>query len=387
MAKTAKAAIALACILISAGNARAQYGYPGGYGGYGWGGWGSTIQGSTAAGLGYFNMGRGAYNEQTAVARSINNDTYLRWNQYMYLSQQHAANLYNQRLHAEHMRVDRARLAIQDRLRNHPEDRDITDGDALNVLADEMLNPGAGVSMGSIRTPIKAELIQQIPFKVASEGVTICIDQMTMNEQWPLALRIDEFKPARQELRAAVLAALEEDKKGELEPKTVENVQAKIDQLRIKFNELVPATSPDYIPAHDTIKAMAGLTKMLYSPKIEEILAELEDYGGTTLGELLAFMHAYNLRFAQANSFRQKRIYTKLYPLLLEQANGRLGSGGPGGSQPVAAALSADKDALASAENMGQKAVLGLRSAAVDFFKPMDWKHLSGASKPAAAQP
>ena len=61
---------------------------------------------------------------------------------------------------------------------------------------------------------------------------------------------------------------------------------------------------------------MAGLAKMLYSPKIEEILAELEDYGGTTLGELLAFMRAYNLRFAEANSFRQRRIYMKLYPLL-----------------------------------------------------------------------
>ena len=103
------------------------------------------------------------------------------------------------------MRVDKARLAIQDRLRNHPEDRDITEGDALNVLADELLNPGAGVSMGSIRTPLKAELIQQIPFKLASEGVTICIDQMTMNEQWPLALRVDEFKPEREGLRTAVL--------------------------------------------------------------------------------------------------------------------------------------------------------------------------------------
>jgi hypothetical protein len=173
MARFANTAIAIVFVLILAGDARAQSGYPGGYGGYGWGGWGSTIQGSTAAGLGYFNMGRGAYNEQTAVARSINNDTYLRWNQYMYLSQQHAANLYRQHLHAEHMRVDRARLNIQDRLRNHPETRDITDGDALNVLADELLNPGAGVSLGSIMTPIKAELIQQIPFKVASEGVTI----------------------------------------------------------------------------------------------------------------------------------------------------------------------------------------------------------------------
>ena len=42
-----------------------------------------TIGGSNAAGLGYFNMGRGAFNEQTAVARSINNDTYIRWNQYI----------------------------------------------------------------------------------------------------------------------------------------------------------------------------------------------------------------------------------------------------------------------------------------------------------------
>ena len=126
-----------------------------------------------------------------------------------------------------------------------------------------------------------------------------------------------------------MIAALEEDKKGELEPKTVEAVQAAIDRLRYKFTELVPQTSPDYIPAHDTIKAMAGLAKMLYSPKIEEILAELEDYGGTTLGELLAFMHAYNLRFAAANSFRQRRIYQKLYPCLLEQANGRIPPGQP----------------------------------------------------------
>ncbi len=331
-------------------------------------------------------MGRGAYNEDTAVARSINNDTYLRWNQYMYQSQQHANNLYHQRLRAEHMNIDKARAAIQDRLRNHPEQRDITDGDALTVLVDELLDPSAGgLSLGSIKTPIKAELIQQIPFRVASEGVTICIDQMTMNAEWPLALRVDAFKPERDGLRKAVLEALEEDKKGELLPKTVENVQAAIDRLRIKFNELVPPTSPDYIPAHDTIKAMAGLAKMLYSPKIEEILAELEDYAGTTLGELLAFMQAYNLRFAAANSFQQRRIYRKLYPLLLEQASGRSGSvASSGGQRETAAAGSAGGQALGAAENLGSKAVSGLKSAAVDFFKDMDWKHLSGPSRPAA---
>ena len=70
--------------------------------------------------------------------------------------------------------------------------------------------------------------------------MTICIDQMTMNEQWPLALRVDAFKPDREDLRKAVVEALEEDKKGELEPKTVEAVQAAIDRLRYKFTELVP---------------------------------------------------------------------------------------------------------------------------------------------------
>jgi hypothetical protein len=304
----------------------------------------------------------------------------------MYLSQQHANSLYHQRLIAEHMRVDKARAAIYDRLRNHPEERDITDGDALTVLVDELLNPSAGVSLSTIRTPLKAELIQQIPFRVASEGVTICIDQMTMNEQWPLALRVDAFKPEREGLRTAVLAALDEDKKGDLEPKTVENVQAAIDRLRIKFTELVPPTNPDYIPARDTIKAMAGLARMLHSPQVEQILAELEDYGGTTLGELLAFMHAYNLRFAAANSFRQRRIYEKLYPMLLEQANGRVAQVNQAGSQPSTAAESAGPGAVRAAENMGSKAVAGLKSAAVDFFKEMDWKHLSGASKPAAGQ-
>ncbi len=381
MPRYSAAAIALAIALILPGSVRAQYGYPSGYGGYGWGGWGSTIQGSTARGLGYFNMGRGAYNENTAVARSINNDTFIRWNQYMYLSQQHANGLYRQHLHAEHMRVDRARLAIQDRLRNHPETRDITDSAALNVLVDELSNPALGLSLGSLKTPIKAELIQEIPFSFASEGVTICIDQMTMNEQWPLALRVDAFRDEREGLRKAVVAALDQDKKGDLEPKTVEAVQAAVDRLRNKFTEMVPKTNADFIPAHDTIKAMAGLAKMLYSPRVEEILAELEDYAGTTLGELLSFMHAYNLRFAPANSFRQRHIYMKLYPMLLEQANGRIGAGGPG-----AAAEQAGSQALGSAENRGSKAVDGLKSAAVDFFKEMDWKHLTGPAK-AAGQP
>ena len=357
------------------GNAHAQYGYPAGYGGYGWGGWGSTPQSALARGLGYFNMGRGAYNEQTAVARSINADTVMRWNQYAYQSHITASNSYRARLLARRRSINRARAETEEQLRSNPSTYDIYDGNALNLLLDILTNPSNGsFSIGRITTPLRHELIPEIPFAFASEGITICLDQMTMNEQWPLALRVDDFKPEREGLRKAVLAALEQDKAGNLEPATIEAVQAAIDRFRLKFDKLVPTTSPDYIPAHDTIKAMAGLTKMLYSPKVEEILAELEDYQGTTLGDLLGFMQAFSLRFAPANSFRQRRIYLKLYPMLAEQANGPTGGAGP-----LQTAQGAVPQAVGTAENLGSKAVDGLKSAAVDFFKDMDWKHLSGA--------
>src|SRR5271154_7128701 len=111
-------ALSVAGLLASwPGDARAQYGYPAGYGGYGWGGWGSTPQSALARGLGAFSMGRGAYNEDTAVARSINTDTVMRWNQYAYQSQQTANNSYQARLLARRNNINRARAEIQDRLR------------------------------------------------------------------------------------------------------------------------------------------------------------------------------------------------------------------------------------------------------------------------------
>src|SRR5262249_36430747 len=230
-----------------------------------------------------------------------------------------------------------------------------TDGDALDVLLDELLNPAvAGASLSRIRTPLKAKVVQEIPFAFASEGMTICLDHMTMNEEWPLALRVEEFRPEREGLRKAVLAARDEDKEGDLEPKTIEAVQAAIDRFRVKFQQLVPQTSPDYVPAHDTIKAMAGITKMLYSPAVEQILAELEDYRGTTLGELLSFMQAFNLRFAPANSFRQRRIHLKLYPLLAEQANGPFGGPPSGASGTATAAENVGAGAVQAAEGAGR---------------------------------
>ena len=38
-------------------------------------------------------------------------------------------------------------------------------------------------------------------------------------------------------------------------------------------------------------------------------------------------------------------------------------------------------------KSFGTKAVEGLKSAAIDLFKDMDWKHLGGSPRPAPARP
>jgi len=380
-------AAVMTVILTAGGEARAQYGYPAGYGGYGWGGWGSTPGSSQARGLGMFNMGRGVYNEDMAAAQSINADTVMRWNNYAYQAAQAGAGRYAAHLRAKMARTNKARGEIEDRLRNHPEQRDITDGDALNVLLDVLLNPASAPrSLALIKTPLRNDVIRDIPFEYASEGMTACLDRMTMDDQWPIALRGETFRPEREALRKAISAALEEDKTGSLEPETIQAVQTAVDQLRLKFEKDVPQKSPDYIPARDAIKAMAGLTRMLYSPKMDQILAELEDYQGTTLGDLLAMMQAFNLRFAPANSFRQRQIYLKLYPMLAEQANGSLGTVARDaaaaasnaantvervGGEAVQTAEKVGSRTIDAVEGEGTRAVDGLRAASVDFFKHM----------------
>ena len=287
------------------------------YGGYGGGSWGSTPGSSMARGLGMMGMGAGMYNRSTAQARSINVNTTMRWNQAMFngsrVGTRHVCRV-KRRVKEQN---EKAYSEIRDRIRNHPTSRDVTDGDALNAVLDVLLNPtNADTSIQQIKTPIRPETIANIPFEVASEGMTVCLDRMTMDGQWPQAVLGDEFKPERDGLRKAIQAALEEDKQGEVDPDTIAAVQAAIDRLRNKFEKLVPQTSPDYVSAHWAIKAMDGLTKMLYSPQMDKVLSELEDYQGATIGDLLSFMQAFNLRFGPANSYRQRLIYQKIYPML-----------------------------------------------------------------------
>ena len=94
---------------------------------------------------------------------------------------------------------------------------------------------------------------------------------------------------------------------------------------------------------------------------MKKILAELEDGKPRALGDLVAFMNAFNLRFGPATSPRQVEIYQQLVPML--------------------AAL---RDSVADRQNPPaepDRTGEGLKSAAKGAFQGMGWDQLQAHSK------
>jgi hypothetical protein len=308
-------ALAVAVILASAvGEARAQYW------GWGWGGWGggSTVQGDIARGLGFYSMGAGIYNQQTAIANSINADTVMRWNQYLWLSQQEANRREYIRRARRGQRDTQAGEILHQRLLNNPTAHDIDNGDALNVVLDQVTDPRVHTSaLRLAKDPINSDVIDDIPFENASEAVTISLNQLSAKGVWPTALQGDNFAQEREEYQQAVANALKEDEEGQISGKALAAVQEAVRKIRVKYMMAPPADVKQKIEADNYVKTLSAMTRMLEKPSVEKVIAEVQKVKQTSLGSLLGFMHHYNLRFAPATTPEQRAVYEKLYPMMV----------------------------------------------------------------------
>lgn len=315
------AALAVALAVGHGSAARAQWGYPGGYGGYGWGGWGggaSTVGGDMARGLGAYAAGAGYYNQQTAVARSINANTVLNWNQYMYEANCNAAR--NERLRTTRRlaNANEAQSQIQKRLRDNPEPRDIYSGDALNVAMEEINDPRIySKTLQAAQVKVGGESIRNIPFQYAAGAITTSIHQITQGGP-PEAL----LDPAYDADRAAI-RALRDKIKAEIDSgqspdkDSVDKAIAAVNALEAKVDQALPRNDPKRVAADKYLKSVHGLLAMMQTPALDLLLAGVEKRPDATLAELLQFMNACNLRFGPAQSAQQRLIYDSLYPQLV----------------------------------------------------------------------
>ena len=328
----------------------AQYGYPGGYGRYGYGGRGGVnIANDPAsgymAGLGAYARGQGVYQVENAQAQSINLETMLRWNKALRARQQELRG--QQRKDAARQEAER-----EDRVARY----DLEGGTTLNNLLLQVLQFDPAVTRSSqSKAEVTPSVLREIPFEWDTEAITICIDELTGKDSLPPVLADSRFLDARNAMRAAIEAALDEDKTGNVSPKTAKAASDAVDRFHDQFVKNVQEFSPGYNDAVDYFSTVAGLVRLLNDPSMKKILADLNDGKTHTLGELIAFMNAFNLRFAPATSPRQVAIYEQLVPTLTALRD----SIGSGQAPPVST-----------------KGNEELRSAAKGAFSGLKWDQL-----------
>ena len=154
MLRCIRFALGLVLILsISAGTAHAQ-----GWGWGGWGGWGETPQGSIRPWHGLLQPGTGTVQLNTAQARSINTDTFMRWNQYLYEAHLEATRRYVAKRDGDAAKNKATYNEIMKNLQDHPTARDVENGDALNAALDQLSDPRISSSSLKIATaPIRRQ--------------------------------------------------------------------------------------------------------------------------------------------------------------------------------------------------------------------------------------
>jgi hypothetical protein len=308
--------LGLCSILSMSGReARAQWW---GYGGWGWGGWGAATPASAALqGAGYYAMGAGMYNLNTAQAANINAQTAMQWNDYVAQVTHESARIHAMRVHNEFRRNQALYDAHQKYLRENPGKVEIENGDALNAALDDLTNPKLGsAALRAARDPVAASLIAEVPFQNAAERVTLMLDELRGAVKWPEVFEGERFAGDKKTFDDLVAQMRKEAADGEVTPKAIRAAQTFVDELRAKVTAQPLPDPLDQQEATKFLTTSSYLLSLLRKPDIQPALLELRKVQDTTIGHLLGFMHAYNLRFGVANTVKEKQAYQRLFEIL-----------------------------------------------------------------------
>ena len=309
-----KMALGLTLILsMTTRDARAQWGY----GGWGWGGWGNSFVGDVERGAGYYAMGAGIYNYDTAMANNINGQTAIMMNNAWAQAQREDNIMHQMRVNAQAKKD----LTLYNKhiqyLRETPGKREIENGDALNQAVQDLSDPRLGSSaLRAAKASVPASLIADVPFQNASERVTFMLNQLRAAAKWPKAFDEPRFASDKKLFEDIVTRIRKEDEDGDVSPKTLREARQLIKNLRDKLTAEPLQDEDDQAAVSRFLNASTALVGLLEKPDVRAALAQLRNVKDTSLGNLLGFMHAFNLRFGAATTLKEKNAYSALWGIM-----------------------------------------------------------------------
>jgi hypothetical protein len=312
--------LAVGLMLISSvfgRQAHAQWGWD--FGGWGWGGWGGVASPESAElhGAGFFAMGAGIYNLHTAQANAIDAQTAMMWNDYTAQIAHESARIYAARRDQRLARNRALYDARQQQLRDNPGRVDIENGNALNVAVEDLSDSRLGrSSLRAATASVPASLIASVPFVYASERVTLMLDDLRASVKWPEVFDDPRFADDKKTFDDIVARIRSEGNEGDVSPKLMREARGFVQGIREKL-AAAPLKDPDHQKqAQGFLTACTSLLGLLENPNIGPALLELKKVQDTMVGNLLGFMHAYNLRFGVATTPQQRQAFNQLFVIL-----------------------------------------------------------------------
>lgn len=305
--------LGIVCLLLLAVSptwVMAQWHYPGRYGRWGWGGWGNSPFG-LMAGMGAYARGEGTYFLDLQKAGERESRDLQQWNQSMARARKAQWDAFQKR-----------QQAIQDQANAEADETSLLNGGTLNNLLFQILafDPDSKRAAAA-QAPVSPDVVRDLPYETATESYTVCLDQITGRDRWPAPLDGPTFDADRQAVTAAVDAAMDADRKGDVPAETLKTLRDRVAALRAKFEKEADSSNPNYADGEAFLKSLAGLAGMLETPNLKQFLDQLNAIERpTTIGDLIAFMNAFNLKFGPAQTDRQRLIYRQLAPILEQLA-------------------------------------------------------------------
>ena len=281
----------------------------------------TTPQGDILRGQGVFLKGAGLYNYYSSVAQAINVNTMIGLNEYIYQSIRFEnAEKAKRRAASAANRLANHRK-ILDRIRNNPDNYDLTKGDALNALFEQLLDPKTHPSSYRDNAlPLDGIDVRRIPFFYGPKGATISMARISPVGRWPVGLRGEEFARERREYERALDHALEQQLEGKMSREAVLAVEAAVRELFVRLDQVIPPEKDKiYIQAKDFLRGLESSKELLKLKEVEQILGEIDRFPGTTVYDLIVFMQAHNLRFGVPEIGAETALYPNLYASMKQQ--------------------------------------------------------------------
>ncbi len=262
-------------------------------------------------------MGAGVYNYDTALANNINAQTAIMMNNAWAQAQREDNIMHEKRVQYDAQKVKTLYNQRQQELRDRPGKREIENGDALNLAVQDLSDPRLGSSaLRAANATVPAALIADVPFQNASERVTFMLNELRAAAKWPKAFDEPRFAADKKLFDDIVMRMRKEDFEGDVSAKTLREARQLITNLRGKLAAEPLQDEDDQAAVTKFLNASTALVGLLEKPDIRAALAELRKVKDTSLGNLLGFMHAFNLRFGAATSLKEKQAYHQLFAVL-----------------------------------------------------------------------